>query len=104
MTNNAVFEKIVENVRKHRGIKGVTTERRNYLVSGPIYYTAKFFTENLLAIEMKNTKMVMKKPFYLKLSILELSKILMYEFWYDNVKAKYGEKANLCYMDKEIVT
>ena len=65
--NNAVFEKIVENVRKHRGMKGVTSERRNYLVSESIYYTAKFFAENLLAIEMKNTKIVLKKPVYLKL-------------------------------------
>ena len=52
--NNAVFRKTMENVRKYRDIKPVTTEkRRNYLVSEPNYHTAKFFTENLLAIEMK---------------------------------------------------
>ena len=43
----------------------------------------------------------MNKRVYLGLSILELSKILMYEFWYDYVKPKYGEKAKLCYMDTE---
>ena len=54
LTNNAVFGKIMENVRKHRDIKLDTTERRrNYLMSEPNYHTAKFFTENLLAIEMK---------------------------------------------------
>ena len=51
--NNAVFGKTMENVRKHRNIKLVTTERRNYLVSEPNYHTTKFFTENLLPIEMK---------------------------------------------------
>ena len=52
--NNAVFAKVMENVRKHRDIKLVTTERRrNYLVSEPNYHTTKFFTENLLAIEME---------------------------------------------------
>ena len=43
----------------------------------------------------------MNKSVYLGLSILELSKILMYEFWYDYVKPKYGEKAKLCYMDTD---
>ena len=95
--NNAVFGKTMENVRKHRDIKLVTTERRrNYLVSEPNYQTKKFFTENLLAIEMKKTEILINKPVCLELSILELSKILMYEFWYDYVKPKYGKKAKLC--------
>ena len=68
----------MENVRKHRNIKLVTTEkRRNYLVSELNYHTAKFFTENLLAAEMRKT---MNKPVYLGLSILDLSKTVMYEF------------------------
>ena len=51
--NNAVFGKTMENVRKHTDIKLVTTERRrNYLVSEPSCHTAKFFTENLLGIEI----------------------------------------------------
>ena len=55
--NNAGFGKTMENVKKYRDIKLVTTERRrNYLVSEPNYYTARFFTENLLAIEMKKLK------------------------------------------------
>ena len=99
LMNNAVFGKTMENVREHRDIKLVTTERtRNYLVSEPNYYATKFFTEKLLAIKMKK-KMLMNKPVYLGLSILELSKILMCEFWYDYVKLKYGEKAKLCYVD-----
>ena len=81
LMNNADFDKTVENLRKHRDIKVVTTERRrNYLVSESNYDTTKFFTENLLAIEIKKTQTVMNKSVYLGLSILELSKILMYEF------------------------
>ena len=54
LMNNAVFRKTMENVRKHRDIKLVTTERRrNYLVSEPNYHTTKFFTGYLLAMEMK---------------------------------------------------
>ena len=91
------FEK---DIRKHSDIKLVTTEkRRNYLVSEPNYHTTKFFTEYLLTIEVKKTYIFMNKPVYLGLSILELSKTVMYEFWYDHVKQKYGEKAKLCCMD-----
>ena len=102
--NNAVFGKTMENVRKHRNFKLVTKERRrNYLVSEPNFHTAKFFTEHLSAIEVKKkTEILINKPVHLGLSLLELSKILMYEFWYDYVKPKYGEKAKLCYMDTYI--
>ena len=60
--NNSVFGKTMENVRKHRDIKLVTTERkRNYLVSEPNYHTTKLFREHLLAIEMKKKKTNKKK-------------------------------------------
>ena len=102
LMNNAVFGKTMENVKKHRDIKLVTTERRrNYFLSEPKFHTTKFFTENLLAIQMKKTEILMNKPVHLGLSMLELSKILMYEFWYDYVKPKYSEKAKLCYMDTD---
>ena len=73
--NNAVFGKTMENVREHRNIKLVTTERRrNYLATEPNFHTTKFFTEHLLAIEMKKTQILLNKPVYLGLSILDLSK------------------------------
>ena len=98
--NNAVFGKTMKNVRKHRDIKLVTTERRrNYLVSQSNYQTTKLFSENLLAIEMKKLKVKMNKPVYLGLSILKISKTLMYEFWYDYIKSKYQNNAKLCNMD-----
>ena len=100
--NNSVFRKTMENVRKHRDIKLVTTdEKRNKLVSEPNYHTTKQFSENLLAIEMKKTKVKMNKPVYLGMSILDISKTLMYEFWYDYIKPKYRDKAKLCYMDTD---
>ena len=81
LISNSIFRKTMENVRKHRDIKLVTTEkRRNYLVSEPNYQSAKFFSENLLAIEMRKTQLFMNKPVYLGLSILELSKIVMPKF------------------------
>ena len=52
-------------------------------------------------MEMKKTQILINKPVYLGLSILELVKILMYEFWYDYVKPKYGEKTKLCYIDTD---
>ena len=93
LMNNAVFGKATESVRKHRDIKLVTTERRrNYLVSESNYHATKYFTENLIPIEMKKTGILIKKPLFLGFSILELSKILIYESWYDYAKMKYSQK------------
>ena len=92
----------MENVRKHRDIKLVKTEeKRIKLVSQPNYHTTKRFSENLLATELKKTKVKMNKPVYLGMSILDISKTLMYEFRYDYVKPKYKGKAKLCYMDTD---
>ena len=71
------------------------TRRRNYSVSESNYHTTEFFTENLLAIEMRKTQLLMNKPVYFGLSILDLSKTVMHEFWYDYVKPKYDENAEL---------
>ena len=93
----------MENVRRHGDIKLVTAERKkDYLVSEPNYHTTKFFTGYLLVIEMKKTQILLNKPVYLGLSVLELSEILIYEFWYDYGKPKYCEKSRLCYMDTDI--
>ena len=71
LMNNAVFGKTMENVRNHRDIKLVMTDKkRNKLVSEPNYHTTKLFSENLLATEMKKTKVKMNKPVYLGMSIL----------------------------------
>ena len=58
-------------------------------------------SEDLPIIEMNKTKVKMNKPIYLGLSILEISKILMYEFWYDYMKPKYNDNIKLCYIDTD---
>ena len=99
LMNNSVFGKTMENVRKHRDIKLVKTgKRRLKLVSEPNYHMRKHFSENLMAIKMKKTKIKMNKPIYLGASILDISKTLMYKLWYDYLKAKYNDKVKLCYM------
>ena len=97
LMNNSVFGKTMENIRKHRDRKLVTADKkRSKLVSEPNYHTI-----NLRFIEMKKTKLKMNKPIYLGLSILEISKILMYEFWYDYMKPKYNDNVRLCYIDTD---
>ena len=92
----------MENIRKHRDIKLVTTDKkRSKLVSQPNYHTINLISEDLSIIKMKKTKVKMNKPIYLGLSILEISKTLMYEFWYDYMKPKYNSNVKLCYMDTD---
>ena len=84
--NNSVFRKTMENVRNYRHIKLVTTNnKRNKLVSELSYYTTKSFSENLMPIEMKKTKVKMNKPVNLRMLILDISKTLIYEFWYNTI-------------------
>ena len=100
--NNAVFGKTMENIRKHRDIELVTTnKRRSNLVSELNYHTMNYISEDLSTIEMNKTRVKMNKPIYLGLSILDISKMLMYEFWYDYMKPKHGNNVKLCYMDTD---
>ena len=69
------------------------------MASEPNYHTTKYLSENLLAIEMKKLKLKMNKLVYLSMSILDINKTSMYEFWYDYVKPKYQDKLKLCYMN-----
>ena len=102
LMNNSVFGKTMENIRKHRDIKLLTTDKkRSKLASEPNYHTINLISEDLSIIEMKKTIVKMNKPIYLGLSILEISKILMYEFWYDYMKPKYNDNVRLCYMDTD---
>ena len=102
LMNNAVFGKTMKSVRKHRDIKLVKTDcKRNELLSEPNYHTMKLIAENLSIIEMKKVKFKMNKPIYLSLLILKISKIIIYEFWYDYMKRKYGDMVKLCYTDTD---
>ena len=93
LISNSVFGKTMENVRKLRDIKLVTTEaRRNCLGSEPNYHSTKLFSKKLSDIALKRTQIFMNKSVYLGLSILEISKIVIYEFWYDCMKQKMEKK------------
>ena len=102
LMNNSVFGKMMENIRKHREIKLVTADKkRSKLVSEPNHHTINLISEDSSIIEMKKAKVKMNKPIYLGLSILEISKALKYEFWYDYIKPKYANNVKLCYMDTD---
>ena len=100
--NNPVYGKTMENVRNHRDIILATTNgRRSRLASEPNYHSTKYISKDLLVIEMRKTEVRINKPIYLGQAILDLSETLMYEFWYDYIKLKFGDKVRLCYMDTE---
>ena len=102
LMNNSVFGKTMENIRNHRDIKLVTLDkRRKRLVSEPIYHSHQKFSEHLMAMEKKKTKVKMTKPICLGMSISDISKTLMYELWYDYIKPKYEDRAKLCYSDTD---
>ena len=102
LMNNSVFGKTMENVRNHRDIKLVTSDkRRSILVSEPNYHSSKCISKDLMIIEMRKVEVKMNKPIYLGQAILDVSKTLMYGFWYDYIKPKYKEKAGLCCMDTD---
>ena len=84
LMNNSVFGKTMENVRNHRDIRVVTTDkRRSILASEPKYHSTKYIAKDLLIMEMRRVKVRMNKPIYLGQAILDISKALMFEFWYD---------------------
>ena len=102
LMNNSVFRKTIENIRKHRNIGLVTTEEKYlHTVMKPNFKSGVLFGENLMGCEMGKIKVVMNKLVYLGQAILDLSKIIMYEFHYDYMVPKYGDRLKLCYMDTD---
>ena len=100
--DNAVFGKTMENVRNRRVVKLVVKEeRRKKLVSEPNYDSCKHFSDSLMAIEMRKTEAFTDKPIAVGQAILDISKTLLYEFWYDYLKPKYQDNIELCYMDTD---
>ena len=93
---------VKQNDIKHRDIKLVTTEaKRNKLASAPNYHSTKCISKHLLVMEMKKTEVKINKPIYLGQAVLDLSKTLMFEFWYDYLKPMYGDKIRLCYTETD---
>ena len=102
LMNNSVFEKTIENIRKRTDIKLATTVSQvEKCIYKPNYTHRTTFSDNLVAIHMAKTSLYLNKPVYLGMCILDLSKTLMYEFHYEYIKPKYGEKAKLLFTDTD---
>ena len=102
LMNNSVFGKTMENIRNRVDIRLVTRESQaKKLTCKPNYQHHTIFCENLTAVHMKKVKLYFNKPVYLGMSILDLSKTLMYDFHYNYIKPKYGERAKLLFTDTD---
>ena len=100
--NKSVFDKILENIRNSDDIRLITSDKvAQKLAAKPNYDRCTIFEENLITIHMKKTKLYINKPVYLDMSILDLSKSLMYDFHYTYIKTKYEDKAKLLLTDTD---
>ena len=102
LMNNSVFGKTMENLRKHINVELVTDpSKMKKLVAQPIFKSAKQFSEHLVGVERLRSKLVLRKPVYTGFTVLELSKVLMYDFHYHYIKVKYGPRAQLLFTDTD---
>ena len=102
LMNNSVFGKTMENIRNRVDVKLVNTEEKfKKLAAKPNYDGRKVFGENLISVHMKKTSLTMNKPVYLGMCILDLSKSLMFDFHYNYIIPKYGNKAKLLFTDTD---
>ena len=105
LMNNSVFGKTMENIHKRVDVKLVTSkEKLLQLASKPTYVSSKIFNENLVAVHKIKETLTLNRPAYIGMCILDLSKTPMYDFHYNYIKQKYGNKAKLLFTDKDSLT
>ena len=102
LMNNSVFGKTIENIRKRQNIELVDNRKKAVkLSSRPNFDRATIFDKNLIAVHMKKTEVYFNKPVYVGQAILDLSKTLIFDFHYNYIKKKYGNKAELLFTDTD---
>ena len=103
--NNSIFGKTMENLRKRIDVRLVTNEKKLLkLASKPTYVSSKIFNENLMAVHKIKEALTLNRPAYVGMCILDLSKMLMYDFHYNYIKEKYGDRARLLFTDTDSLT
>ncbi|KAE9522748.1 hypothetical protein AGLY_016857 [Aphis glycines] len=102
LMNNSVYERTMMNIRNHVDIRLCSNEAKlEKLIVKPNFDRRTIFTENLAAIHMKRTQIFFKQPIYIVMCVLDLTKSLMYDFYYNTIKKKYGIKVRLLYTDTD---
>ena len=104
LMNNSVFGKTMESLRNRGDIKIVRSNEKDKirkLVASPLYSRHVIFTNDLVGIDMHKSRLLLNKPVYTGMTILDKSKILMYDFYYNHLKKQYGEKCELLYTDTD---
>ena len=102
LMNNSIFGKCMENIRNRIDVQFVKTERDlNKLIKKPNLDSVTRFTNDLVACHMKKQKLIFDKPIYIGLAVLDISKILMYDFHYNTIKKLYKDKAKLLFTDTD---
>lgn len=103
--NNNVFGKTMENTRKRVDVRLETDDKKlSKLVAKPTYVNSKIFNENLVAVHNIKETLTLDRPVYVGMCILDLSKTLMYDFHYNEIKKKYDSKAKLLFTDTDSLT
>ena len=104
LMNNSVFGKTMENLRKRVDVKlvrGDEEDKLRRLIASPAFARANIFDDNLAAIQVHKSRLTLNRPVYVGMSILDLSKHLMYDFYYNQIKARYGDRCQLLYTDTD---
>lgn len=102
LMNNSVFEKTMENLRNWKTLELVTSEKRLLkLTKVPTFEHFKIFTPDIAAVNLKKTTLYLNRPIYAGFAILELSKVLMFDFYYNYIRTKYGSEAKLLFTDTD---